>query len=455
MNHTGIWAEWLLEQDEKQKLQEQDMPAMGGQPDMMAGGPPAGGPGMGAGGQPPVPPGMPSGGDPNQNQPNVTNQPQGMAGDKPDQPEDVTEDPQAPDMPDQKGDDDFEVWRSNYFKESIKGDTNALIDLLNEKRDKEDLEAIQRKFVDDNFDVQVLRQNSNIEKASKEIRKLLKEQLDQNNPSTSVVTHIYNTLSAVPQLNNIFIKLTGYHESKGGLHRKYIAALIGGVQVGSGANTEDIIYNEREYSIMISTRFHSEFGAVNLGNWALKEDDPKRFLSDPERKRLKEGSPDEKEALRHRLIIDSIAEQFKTRAFLVNVVGEDGTIYTLGWDVANALKAAFTEGKIKVTTRQSDNSEAMITDDGEIVPFVDVEIYYVKETGEQDEEGKPATEDLEFLERRNGILFLKATLQTIKHAATNLVGTIFKETPYNGNPSDLKTLKRCVYSAHDLLLRQC
>ena len=143
MNHTGIWAEWLLEQDEKQKLQEQDMPAMGGQPDMMAGGPPAGGPGMGAGGQPPVPPGMPSGGDPNQNQPNVTNQPQGMAGDKPDQPEDVTEDPQAPDMPDQKGDDDFEVWRSNYFKESIKGDTNALIDLLNEKRDKEDLEPIQ------------------------------------------------------------------------------------------------------------------------------------------------------------------------------------------------------------------------------------------------------------------------------------------------------------------------
>ena len=448
--NRAIFAEWLYDQD----LKEQDIPAMGGQPDMPAGGPPGGAAGMQPGGEPP--PGMASGMDPNQNDPNIANQPDKMAGDDPDKPEDISADPQAPDMPNVQGeDDDFEVWRSNYFKESIKGDTNALIDMLNEQRDKDDLQSIQRKFVDDNFNVQILRQNSNIEKASKEIRKLLKEQLDQNNPSTSIVNHIYNTLSAVPQLNQILIKLTGYGESKGGLHRKYIAALIGGVQVGTGANTEDVIYNEREYSILLSTRFHSEWGAVNLGNWALKEDDPQRFLSEPEQKRLKEGSPDEKEALRHRLIIESIAEQFKTRAFLVNVVGDDGTIYTLGWDVANALRAAFTEGKIKVTTRQSDNSEAMITDDGEIVPFVDVEIYYVKETGEQDEEGQPEVEELEFLERRNGILFLKATLPTIKHASSNLAGTIFKETPYNGNPSDLKTLRRCVYSSFDLLMRQC
>jgi len=449
---SGIWAEWLLEQD----LKEQDMPAMGGQPDMPMGGPPSGADGMGMGGGPQAPPGTMSGNDPNQNNPSVTNKPDGMAGDDPNKPDDITQDPQSPDMPDQQGGtDDFEVWRSNYFKESIKGDTNKLIDMLNEKRDKEDLQEIQRKFVNDNFNIQLLRQNANIDKASKEIRKLLKDQLDQNNPSTSVVSHIYNTLSAIPQLNDIYIKLSGYGDLKGGLHRKYIASLIGGVQVGSGANTEDVIYNEREYSIMLSTRFHSEWGAVNLGNWALKEDDAKRFLSEPEQKRLKEGSPAEKEALRNRLIVESIAEQFKTRAFFINVVGDDGTVYTLGWDVANSLRSAFTDGKIKVQTRQSDNAEAMIMDDGEIKAFVDVEIYYEKETGEQDEEGKPATEDLEFLERRNGILFLKATLSTIKHASGNMSGIIFKETPYNGNPSDLKALRRCVYSSHDLLLRQC
>jgi hypothetical protein len=445
-NSAHIWAEWLL---------EQDMPALGGQMDMPVGGPPVGAAGMQGGMGINPPPGMPSGQDPNQNDPNITNQPKGMAGDEPDMP-DVTADPQAPDMPEQgEEEDDFEVWRSKYFKESIKGDSNELIDLLNEQRDKDDLEPIQRKFVEDNFNIQLLRQNSNIEKASKEIRKLLKDQLDQNNPSTSVVNHIFNTLSAVPQLNNIFLKLTGYGESKGGLHRKYIAALIGGVQVGTGANTEDVIYNEREYSIMLSTRFQSEWGAVNLGNWALREDDPQRFLSEPEQRRLHEGSPDEKEALRHRLIIESIAEQFKTRAFLVNIVGDDGMIFTLGWDIANSLRAAFTDGKIQVTTRTSDNGESFITSEGDIVPFVDCDIYYIKETGEQDEEGNPDIEQLEFLERRNGILFLKAQLPTIKHASANLAGIIFKEQPYNGNPSDLKVLRRCNYSVHDLIMRQC
>jgi len=242
---------------------------------------------------------------------------------------------------------------------------------------------------------------------------------------------------------------------KGDLHRKFIAALTGSVQVGSGANTEDIVFNEREYSIMMSTRFNSEWGAINLGNWTLREDDPERYLAEPEQQRLKEGSPEEKEVLRRRVVVESIADQFKTRAFIINVVDEDGTVFSLGTDISNALKGAYKEGKLVVRTRHSDNSEAMITDDGEIIPFVDLNIYYVRETGEQDEEGMPETEEIEFLERRNGILFLKASKKTIKEASTVMPGMIFKETPYAGNPSDLRTLRRCVYSTHDLLLRQC
>jgi hypothetical protein len=205
----------------------------------------------------------------------------------------------------------------------------------------------------------------------------------------------------------------------------------------------------------MSTRFNSEWGAINLGNWSLKEDDPERFLSEPEAKRLQEGSPEEKEVLRRRVVIESIAELFKTRAFVINVVADDGTVYTLGLDLSNALKGAYKDGKLVVRTRHSDNSEAMITDDGEIIPFIDLNIYFVKETGEHDEDGMPATDEIEFIERRNGILFLKAAYQTIKDAASVLPGFVFKETPYTGNPSDLKTLRRCVYSAHDLLLRQC
>jgi hypothetical protein len=78
--------------------------------------------------------------------------------------------------------------------------------------------------------------------------------------------------------------------------------------------------------------------------------------------------------VRRRVVIESIAEQFKQRAYIVNVTGKNGTVYTLGWDLAGSLKAAYTAGKLVVRTIQSENSDAMITDDGEIVPFVDMKI---------------------------------------------------------------------------------
>jgi hypothetical protein len=438
-----ILEDWLT------TLQEQDFPQISGQPDPAGMQAPGGNP---TGGDQPGPSGQNSGMNPNQNDPNISNMQQTQ-----DQAQgDVNQDVQAPDMPEKEGEeDDFEVWKNKYFRESVKGDTNQLIDILNEQRNKDDLEPYQRKFIEDNFNVQLLRQNANIDKAAKEIRKNLKDQLDQNNPATSVVNHIYNTLSTAPMLNTIFVKMSGYGSLKGDLHRKFIASLTGSVQVGSGSNTEDIIYNEREYSVMMSTRFNSEWGAINLGNWCLKEDDPERYLSEPEQKRLQEGSPEEKEILRRRVVIESIADNFKTRAFIINVSAEDGTIYTLGLDLSNALKGAYKDGKLVVRTRHSDNSEAMIGDDGQIIPFIDLNVYYVKETGEQDEEGMPDTEEIEFIERRNGMLFLKAAYQTIKEAASVLPGCVFKETPYQGNPSDLKTLRRCVYSSSDLLLRQC
>ncbi len=381
--------------------------------------------------------------DPNQNQ-------------NPDQKDDVSSDPSAPHMPDEKKTvDDFEVWKNSYLKESVKGDTNGLIELLNQVRDKDGLSPYQRKFVEDNWSVQLVRQHSNIEKASKEIRRNLKDQLDRNNPATSVVGHLTAVLETIPVLNNVFIKLGGYTGLKGDLHRKYIAALIGGVQVGSGANTEDVIFNERNYSILLSTRFNSKWGDVMLGSWSLKQDDPDKFLSDAELKRLQEGSPEEREVLRKRIVVESIADQFETRAFIINVVGDDGTIYTLGWDLASSLRGAYTDGKLVVKTRQSENSEAMINAEGEIVPYVDISINYVKETGQQDEDGKPEKKEMQFIERREGMLFLTAELQLIKEASTALQGAAFKEVPYNGNPSDLKTLSRCVYSAHDLLFRSC
>lgn len=373
---------------------------------------------------------------------------------KPGQQPDVTMDPQAPDMPDDGEEMDFEQWKDSYFKETVKGDVGKLIDMIHQVRDLE-LDPYPRKFVEDNMQVCFLRQNANIDKASKEIRKLIKQELDQNNPSVSVVNHITNVLNQMPELNNVFIKLKGLLGMKGDLHRKFIASLVGGVQVGTGSNNEDVIYNEKDYSIRLSTRFNDKWGRVDIGKWALREDDPQRYLTEPEQRRMEEGAPEEKEVLRRRVVIESIAEQFKQRAFLVNVTGRNGTVYTLGWDLAGSLKAAYTAGKVVVRTTQSENSDAMITDDGEIVPFVDMKIKYVKETGGTDKDGKPAKEEHDFLQRIDGMLFLTGRFSILREAASSFQGIVLKETPYTGNPSDLRVLVRCIPSCPELLLRQC
>lgn len=412
---------------------------------------PMGNPGM-APGMPGMPPAAPPG-DPNVASPappQTDPAPQQQQNSMPD----VSGDPQAPDMPEEMDEKDFEQWKDAYFKETIKMDVNNLIDMIHQVRDL-DLESYPRKFVEDNLQVCFLRQNANIDKMCKEIRKLVKDDLDQNNPSVSLVNHITNTMQMMPELNNIFIKLKGLLGMKGDLHRKFIAAIIGGVQVGTGGNNEDVIYNEKDYSLRISTRYNDKWGRVDIGKWSLKEDDPERYLTEPEQRRLEEGSPEEKDVLRRRIVLESISETFKKRGFLVNVAGDDGTVYTLGWDLSGSLKGAYADGKLVVRTIQSDNSEAMIDDQGAIIPYVDVKIRYVKESGGVDEEGKPAKEEHDFMERIDGMLFLTAQFNIVREASSSFPGIVLKETPYAGNPSDLRVLQRCVPNAPEILMRQC
>ena len=367
---------------------------------------------------------------------------------------DVTQDPDAPDMPTEINEQDFEQWKSTFFKESVKGDANKLIELIQQVRDLP-LDSYPRKFVEDNLQVCFLRQHANIDKASKEIRKRIKNDLDRNNPSVSLVNHMDSTLQTMPELNSVFIKLKGLLGMKGDLHRKFISSLFGGIQVGTGGNNEDVIYNERDYSIRLSTRYNDKWGKLDIGKWCLKEDDADRYLTDPEQKRLEEGSPEEKDVLRRRIVIESISDVFKKRGFIINVVGSDGTIYTLGWDISGSISNAYTEGKLVVKTSQNENSEAMINDEGNIVPYVDIKIKYSKETGDMDEDGKPLKEEHDFIERIDGILFLTAQFNIIQEAASSFTGMVLKELPYNGNPSDLMIIQRCVPSSVELMMRSC
>lgn len=430
INHN--LEDWLI---------EVDIPAAGGQPDPGVGGPPVS--------------------DPFANSPNIANPaPAQMGGNLPDmgggEEDDVTQDPQAPDMPEpEQGYEDFEVWKLNYFKESIKSDAQALLDFMSAWREKDDLAPHQRKFIEDNWQIQTLRLNSDISEASKQIRRNIRDQLDRNNPATSVVNHIHQVLDTMPHMNHNFIKMLGYSSMKGELHRKYLAALLGAVQVSSSPNEENIIFNETEYAIKIPTRFGSQWGEMQLGSWSLREDDPERYLSDPELKRLQGGSPEEKDVLRRRVVVESIAKQFEEQAFIIHSVADDGTIYAFGWDLANSLRAAYVEGKLVVRTRHSDNSEAMIDDNGAIVPMIDLNINFVKETGSQLPDGEMEKEEIEFMQRRNGMLFLVAGVQTLRDAAISMQGSEFKEIPWTGNPSDLKVLRHCIFSIHDMLMRRC
>ena len=371
----------------------------------------------------------------------------------PTQTADISDDPQYPDMPEENSaDDDFEVWKMKYVKESIKGDPNAMIQLIMSIRDRQ-LDPPQRKFVEDNLDICFLRQNSNILQASNEVRKNIKKDFDRTNPATSVVNHIVSVINQTPSLNDIYIKLSGMSGAKGDYHRKFVASLIGAVQVGSGGANEDIIFEEADYSIRISTRMNAKWGDVTIGRWYLKEDDPDRFLSESELRRLEGGSPEEKDVLRRRVVLESISAQYQERAFIVNVVSMDGTVSHLGWDLGNCLKAAFLDGKLVVRTGNDDNKEAFIDEEGSIITVPHMKINYVKESGDIDDKGKAGIEELTFIDYRDGTLYMTAPLDLVKEAAVSLQGMVYKESLYNGTPQQFLQVQRSVPSTSECLLR--
>lgn len=361
----------------------------------------------------------------------------------------------TPDIPEEdKKEDNFESWKLKFFKDSISSPTNDLIESIEEVRD-DDLDSYQRKFVEDNLQILFLKQNANIEKANKELRKLINSELDENNPSVSLVNHLDYVLKKMPDLLRVLVKIKGTLGMKADLHRKYLSSLLGAVQVGSGAENEDIIYNDSSYSIKISTRFNERWGKVDLGRWSLKINDQEKYLDEAEIKRLEEGSPEEKEVLRKRIAIDSISDLYKERSFLVNIVGSDGTVYLLGMDLNSCLSSSYSEGKILLKFVNAEDSECSFDSNGNMLPSLNIKINLAVETGELDDNGMPKKEELNFIEKINGNLFLTSSLETLKKAVASLNGISLKEFPYSGNPSDIPIIQRCVPSANEILMRSC
>lgn len=423
---------WINEED---WLVEMEIPAGPAQPDPAGGQPPASTPGT---------PGDPMGQNPGPVPPQGGPAPAA---------DDISADPQYPDMPDQEEDqdNDFESWKANYAKETIKGDPVACMEMIAKIRDK-DLDPHQRKFVEDNFQICALRQHQDILIPSAEIRKLAKQQLDRNNPATSMLTHVTEVLDKNPLLNTIYIKLLGCSGGKQDYHRKFLGALMGCVQVGNGKKNEDLVFEDTDYSIRLSTRFASSWGNLSVGPWTMKEDDPERFLKPAELQRLEGGSPEEKDVLKRRIVMESISNMFKQRAFIMNVVDDQGTIQHLGLDLGNCLLAAYTDGRLIVRTDDSDARDAFIDDEGSIIAIPTLKINYVKESDMNNDKGEPELEEIEFMRLDEGMLKLTATVDLIKESASTLQGVLWKETPWQGNPSDLLRVMRSVPSVPEVLL---
>ncbi len=370
-----------------------------------------------------------------------------------DQPDDVTSDPQAPDMPEEGGNADFVQWKKDFFNLSIIGDIDKLIESIKPMRElaPDALEASQKRFISDNWDVLLIRQDANFAKASKEIRKNIKTSIDQQNPAVSIIQMISQTLAETPMLQEMLVKLIGFGGAKSDIHRKFIAALTGSVVVGGGGSKEDIIFTDSEYSVNISTRFASDFGEINLGKWNLIATDVDR-LTDPEQTRLQEGSPEERKALLHRVILESLSDKFEKRAFIMHVVDSHGTAFAVGWDLGDSVLAAYKAGTLIVKT-DSDSSEntVQVGKDNTLIPLANIGLFTSVPDGEQDDSGNPSEQEEAFIENRNGILYLTANIDTMNKVGPNLSGMNFSNVPFNG---DLKSLMRSVPATIEMISRR-
>lgn len=389
---------------------------------------------------------------PKNDDPNIANLP---TQNKDDEENDITQDPDSPDMPEEREEKDFETWKTEFFKLAIRGDVGKMIDSINEVRD-DDLEIAQRKFVEDNLQILFLRQDANIDKASKEIRRLIKDQLDQNSPGVSIIQHLSSVVEIHVVVNNIFIKLAGFYALRGELHRKFIGSILGALQVGGGSDKEDLIYSASDYSINISTRCLPEWKKVSIGGFAIQENFSDKYLDDSEQDRLENGSPEEKIVILHRLLIEAISDQYKKRSFIVNVINPtNGTIDYLGMDLSEVLRSGYQKGTLVLRPKKDTFRSAAILEDNTIVPTNDFSIFYAKDSDQMTELGKPPKKLVPFMEREEGKLYLTASSDTLEELSSSLVGLNFKRNVYNGNPSDLRTLIRCQSSINEMLLKRC
>jgi len=279
---------------------------------------------------------------------------------------------------------------------------------------------------------------------------------------TEVFSILSSEIDQYPNITNVLTKLPSFYSMKSDLFRKVVAATMNGIQIGSGGTLEDVFVpiGKDGVGIKICTRIYTDFGNVMIGKWNIKFNDPENFLSDSELQKLNDtGSPEEKEVLRKRVVIESVAENFKDRVFMVLIINpEDGTRHEIGFNFAELVRDGWKNGYISVQFKANvGKGDAGVKVDGELIDLQSIDINYVKENPDElDEEGMPVKEQIELLRQENGLIYLTIMGDEFtSFADAAKAGLFHMSKPFDSGPEELVRIQRCVPTLQEILLKRC
>ncbi len=398
---------------------------------------------------------------------------------------------------------DFETEKIDYMNLAINQKHDEMMDKLLEMRDINNLSPGQYKFIEDNISILSLSRDVDFADAQKKIYKKIKskfeeliqsseqeqeqdvnqfsnynpgwnlkriklneekisEEISKNISGIEIYSILSEEIERYPSIVNTMLKFPSFYAMKSDLYRKTIAALINGIQIGSGGTLEDIFIPilKEGIGIKICTRCYTEFSNIQIGKWILQFNDPENYLSDSELEKLHTtGSPEEKEVLRKRVVIESISETFKDKIYMILISDpKDGSRHEIGFNFSDLIIDGWKNGYISVDFKANvGKGEAGVKVDGEMIDLQDISIAYVKEDPSNlDEEGLPSKKNIELIKLINGYLYV-VILEDDFSSFVNVSqsGIFYSKKYFDTGPEELKKIQRCIPDIKEIILKQC
>ena len=416
---------------------------------------------------------------------------------------------------------DFEIEKIDYLDMSLKQKNDEMMDKLLEMRNIQSLSPGQYKFITDNIQVLSLARDVDFNDARKSIYKRIKETFgdiaepvqDEEIPDTQTqdvadqetampqtsqpeevptpyqgtesVDYIHKNLHEVnEELGSIsgveiysiiseeieryntiietLIKLPSFYAMKADLFRKIICAVSNGTQIGSGGSLEDVFIPLAEggVGIKLCTRIYTDFGNIEIGKWSPKINDPETFLSDEELERLNNsGSPEEKEILKKRVMIESISTAFADKIYLMLICKpESGERIEVGFNLSELVKTGWQNGTITIDFKANiGKGQATLDLEGNLIELQNIVVSYIKDNNDKlDSNGKPLKEHIELLKLKNGVLYIVSNEEEFfDFTSINSEGIFYNKKQSDLDIEKIQTIQNCVPDIKEILLKKC